>query len=341
MSPDTMRVAQVPAPEEPIEVVERAIPEPGPDEVRLAIEACGVCHSDSFTREALWDRIEYPRVPGHEIAGRIDAVGDAVSEWSVDDRVGVGWHGSHCFHCDPCRRGEFIDCVNEEVTGIDTDGGYAEYVLAPAHALAALPRGLDPVHAAPLMCAGVSTFNVLRKSEARLGDVAAIQGIGGLGHLGIQYAAPGGFETVAISRGTEKRDLALDLGADHYVDARSVDPAAELDTLGGASVIVSRAPSAAAIESVLPGLALHGRLYPLGVPEDGFTVDVVDLIENQRSVHGHSSGTARESQDALAFGDRASIAPMVETFPLAEAETAYQRMNAQDVEFRAVLVPDA
>lgn len=334
-----MRAMQVPGPGEELEATERAVPEPGPDEVQIAVDACGVCHSDSFTKEGDWSGIEYPRIPGHEVAGRIDAVGSSVAGWERGDRVGVGWHGSHCFHCEPCRRGEFIDCRNERVTGIDTDGGYAEYVIAPSHALARIPAAVSPVDAAPLMCAGVSTFNALRKSNARLGDVAAIQGIGGLGHLGIQFAAAGGFETVAISRGNEKREVAMDLGADHYVDASASDPAAVLREFGGAAVVLSTAPSNAAIEAVLPGLGLEGELYPLGVPEEGFDVDVVDLIENQRSVHGHSSGTARQSQDVLEFSARNSIEPMVETFPLSEAETAYRRMKGQDVQFRAVLIP--
>jgi D-arabinose 1-dehydrogenase-like Zn-dependent alcohol dehydrogenase len=336
-----MRVAQVPAPGEPVEIVDCEVPEPGPDEVRVAVEACGVCHSDTFTKEGIWSRIEYPRVPGHEIAGRIDAVGGSVHGWSVGERVGVGWHASHCFQCEPCRRESFIDCENEHVTGIDTDGGYAEYVVTPAHSLARIPDGLPAADAAPLLCAGVSTFNVLRKSSARLGEVAAIQGLGGLGHLGIQFADAGGFETVAISRGQAKRDLAMELGADHYIDAAVASPADELMQLGGASVAISTAPSTDAIESLLPGLGLDGQLYPLGVPEDGFEIDVVDLIENQRSVHGHSSGIAPVSEDTLAFSARESIEPMIETFPLEKAETAYQRMKSGDVEYRAVLLPDA
>lgn len=338
MSEETMRVAQVPGPGGELQVLDRAMPDPTGTAVRVAVEACGVCHSDTFTKEGTWD-VEYPRVPGHEIAGRIDAVGGDVDVFSVGDRVGIGWHGSHCFACEPCRRGQFIDCEHERVTGIDTDGGYAEYVLAPEHALARIPAGLDAVEAAPLMCAGVSTFNALDKSGARIGDVAAIQGVGGLGHLGIQFAAAAGFETVAISRGTDKRELALELGADQFVDATETSPAEELGELGGASVILSTAPSRAAIESVIGGLGLNGRLYPLGVPGDGVTVEVPELIENQRSVHGHSSGTPRQSQDTLEFAERTAVSPMVETFPLADAETAYRRMKHGEVRFRAVLRP--
>lgn len=334
-----MRVAQVDSPGAAFELVEREIPEPGPSEVRVAVDACGVCHSDSYTKEGTWPDIEYPRVPGHEVAGRIDAVGPDVEEWAVGERVGVGWHGYHCFTCEPCRRGEFIDCEAERVTGIDTDGGYAEYMTAPTQALAGIPEGLDAVDAAPLLCAGVSTFNALRKSEARPGDLVAVQGLGGLGHLGVQYAAAAGFETVAISRGTDKREQALALGADHYVDSEASDPAEALLELGGASAVVSTAPASAAIESVIGGLGVDGTLIPLGVPDDDVAVDVIELITNQRSLHGHSSGTARESEDTLAFSDLRSITPMVETFDLADAETAYERMMAHDVEYRAVLVP--
>jgi D-arabinose 1-dehydrogenase-like Zn-dependent alcohol dehydrogenase len=339
MSPDTMRVAQVPDPGAEFELVERELPDPGADEVRIAVEACGVCHSDSYTKEGDWDDIEYPRVPGHEVAGRIDATGADVDGWSRETRIGVGWHGYHCFACEACRRGEFIDCADERVTGIHTDGGYAEYMIAPVQALARIPDDLAAIEAAPLMCAGVSTFNALRKSGARPGDLAAVQGLGGLGHLGVQYASAAGLETVAISRGTAKREQAVDLGADHFVDATATDPAAALTDLGGAAVVLSTAPVSEAIESVIGGLGIEGTLIPLGVPDDEIGVDVVDLITNQRSIRGHSSGTARESQDTLEFSALRSITPMVETFPLQEAEEAYGRMMNHDVEYRAVLVP--
>lgn len=339
MSSDTMRVVQVPEPGGEFEVVNRPVPEVGPTEVRVEVDACGVCHSDSYTKEGSWEGIEYPRVPGHEIAGRIDAVGTNVETWSEGQRVGIGWHGDHCFTCEPCRRGEFIDCDHERVTGIDVDGGYAEYVTAPTHALARIPGGLDTVDAAPLLCAGVSTFNALRKSNVRPGDVVAVQGLGGLGHLGIQYAAAAGFETVAISRGTAKRDAAFDLGADHYIDSTVTDPAEELIHLGGASVLISTAPHSEAIESVVSGLAVNGQLIPLGVPDDDVGIDVIDLIENQRSIKGHSSGTARESQDTLEFSALRDITPTVETFPLEEAAAAYEHMMSNEARFRAVLVP--
>jgi len=339
MSFETMRVAEVDRPGAPIEISDRPVPEPADGQVRVAVEACGVCHSDVFAKEGNWPGIEYPRVPGHEVAGRIDAVGADVSGWAVGDRVGVGWHGEHCFECEPCRRGEFIDCEHEAVTGIDTDGGYAEYLTAPTHALARIPDELDTVEAAPLLCAGVSTFNALRKSDARPGDIAAVQGLGGLGHLGVQFAAAAGLETVAISRGTEKRDLAFDLGADHYVDATATDPADALQEVGGAAVILSTAPSSEAIESVLGGLGIDGQLYPLGVPDEPIGVEIPTLITNQRSIHGHSSGTARDSQDTLEFAAHQSITPTVETFSLEDAATAYDRMMDGDVTGRAVLVP--
>lgn len=334
-----MTAVQVSSSDGEFEVVDRPIPEPGPSEVRIEVEACGVCHSDSYTKEGTWPDIEYPRIPGHEIAGRIDAVGEAVDSWSVGQRVGVGWHGFHCHSCEQCARGEFIDCEHERVTGIDVDGGYAEYTVAPTQALARIPSDLDAVDAAPLLCAGVSTFNALQKSDARVGDVAAVQGIGGLGHLGIQFASAAGFETVAISRGTEKRDLAFELGADHYIDSTTNSPADELMHLGGASVLLATAPSKDAIADVVAGLAIGGELITLGVPSEAVPIDVLELIDRQRSVRGHSSGTARESQDALEFSALRDISPMVETYALEEAPSAYERMMEQDARFRAVLVP--
>jgi D-arabinose 1-dehydrogenase-like Zn-dependent alcohol dehydrogenase len=339
MSETTMRAVQIARPGGEFDVVERVIPEPEPDEVRIRVEACGICHSDSYTKEGTWPGIEYPRVPGHEVAGIVDAVGSRVRRWSEGQRAGVGWHGYHCFTCGPCRRGEFIDCEHERVTGIDIDGGYAEYMTVSEHALARIPTALDATEAAPLLCAGVSTFNAVRKSDARPGDVVAIQGLGGLGHLGIQFAAAAGFETVAISRGDGKRELAFELGADHFVDSATSDPAEELMCLGGAKAIVSTAPSREAVESVLAGLAVEGQLFPLGVPDEPVGIGVVDLIENQRSLRGHSSGIAPVSEDTLEFSALRDVTPMTETFSLAEAATAYGRMMDHDVQFRAVLVP--
>lgn len=334
-----MKAVQVSSSEGEFEIVDRPIPQPEADEVRVKVDACGICYSDSFVKDGNWPGLEYPRIPGHEVAGQIDAVGSAVTSWSEGQRVGVGWHGYHCFTCDPCRRGKFIDCEEEQVTGIDTDGGYAEYMTAPAHSLAKIPNELDTVNAAPLMCAGVSTFNPLQDSSTGIGDIAAILGLGGLGHLGVQFAAAAGFETIAISRGTEKQDLAFDLGADHYIDTEATDPAKELIDLGGADVIVATAPSSDAIEDVLPGLAIDGQLFTLGVPADTIDVGVLNLIDKQCSLKGWASGTARDSQDTLEFSTLRDITPMVETYSLEEVETAYEHMMANDVRFRAVLIP--
>ena len=263
---ETMRAVQVPEAGGDFEVIERDVPDPGPEEVRVAVDACGVCHSDAFLKEGQWPGVEYPRTPGHEVVGRVDAVGDRVETWETGDRVGVGWHGGHCFACEPCRRGDFVSCENGQVTGFDYDGGYAEYLAAPAEALARVPDDLDAAAAAPLLCAGITTFNALRNSDAGPGDLVAIQGVGGLGHLGVQYAHAAGFETVAVSRGTDKHDLAFELGADHYVDSEASDPGEELAGLGGARVVLGTAPNAAAMESIVDGLGVDGELLAVGIP---------------------------------------------------------------------------
>lgn len=332
-----MRAIQVDSAEGPFRTVERDVPSPGEDEVRIEVEACGVCHSDSYVKEGNWPDISYPRVPGHEVIGRIDAVGPRVDAWEPGTRVGVGWHGSHCFTCDPCRRGNFINCRDEAITGIDRDGGYAEYMIASTEALARVPDELDPVEAAPLLCAGVSTYSPLQLADTRAGDLVAVQGVGGLGHLAIQFADAAGFETVAVSRGTEKRDYALDLGADHYIDARDADVGDELTALGGASVILATAPNSRAIESVVSGLGVGGQLITLGVPDEPIDVHVLELIENRRSIMGWSSGTARDSEDVLEFTALHDISPEIETYPLEDADVAYRRMMSGDVRFRAVL----
>ncbi|RQG87832.1 alcohol dehydrogenase [Natrarchaeobius halalkaliphilus] len=334
-----MRAVQVESAGGSFDCVDRERPAPGDGEVRLEVEACGVCHSDSYVKEGNWDGITYPRIPGHEIVGRVDAVGSDVETWEPGTRAGVGWHGSHCFTCDPCRRGRFINCRHEQITGIDRDGGYAEYVVASAEALARVPEELDSTAAAPLLCAGVSTYRSLQLADTRDGDVVGIQGIGGLGHLGIQFASAAGFETVAISRGTEKRELAHALGADHYVDARSRDPGDELANLGGASVVLATAPNSRAIQSVVSGLGVGGELITLGVPDESVDVDVLELIDNQRSITGWSSGTAADSEDALAFSALHDVAPKVERYPLEEADVAYDRMKSGDARFRVVLEP--
>ncbi|MFC4357573.1 alcohol dehydrogenase [Halobium salinum] len=334
-----MRAVQVPEPGADFEVVETEIPDPAADEVRIEVEACGVCHSDVFVKEGQWPGVEYPRVPGHEIAGYVDAVGDDVTEWNEGDRVGVGWHGGHCFTCEPCRRGDFIACENAGVTGISFDGGYAEYVVAPHEALASMPEDLDATSAAPLLCAGVTTFNSLRNSSAEPGDLVAVQGVGGLGHLGIQFARASGFEVAAVSRGTDKRDLAMELGADHFVDSEAEDPAEALQELGGADVLLATAPSADAIASVVGGLGVEGELLTVAVPGEEVPVSVQALVQGRRRVQGWPSGTAKDSQDTLEFGALRDVESMVETYSLEEAADAYEAMLSGDARFRAVIEP--
>lgn len=336
---DRMRAVQIPEADGDFEVVERDVPVPDPEEVRVAVDACGVCHSDSFLKEGQWPGVEYPRIPGHEVIGRIDAVGERVDAWSEGERVGVGWHGGHCFTCEPCRRGDFIACENGQVTGFDYDGGYAEYLTVPQETLARVPDDLDAVPAAPLMCAGVTTYNALRNSDAKPGDLVAVQGVGGLGHLGIQYAHAAGFETVAVSRGIEKRDLAFDLGADHYVDSESSDPGEALTELGGAQVVLGTAPNAPAMESIIDGLGVDGQLLAVGIPDESLDVSVQALVQGRQSVAGWPSGDARDSQDTLEFSALRNIEPMIETYSLAETSEAYERMLESEARFRAVIEP--
>lgn len=336
---DTMQAAVVPEPDAEFEIVEREIPDPEPGEVRVAVEACGICHSDAFVKSGGYPGLSYPRIPGHEIAGRIEAVGADVDDWSVDDRVGVGWHGGHCFTCEPCRRGDFLQCENGEVTGITYDGGYAEYATVPAEAVAAVPDELDAADAAPLLCAGVTTYNALRNSDARPGDLVAVQGVGGLGHLGLQYAHAAGFETVALSTSADKESLARDLGADHFVDVTETDPAERLQELGGASVVLATAPSSDAISSVVGGLGIDGSVVVVGVPGEPISVDAQQLVGTRSGVSGWASGHARDSQDALEFSSLRDITPEIETFPLDEVETAYERMIDNEARFRVVLEP--
>ncbi|MGH7973387.1 MAG: alcohol dehydrogenase catalytic domain-containing protein, partial [Limisphaerales bacterium] len=262
-----MRVAQIPAPKEKFEIVERPIPEPPPGTVRIKVAACGVCHSDVLVKEGLWPGIQYPRVPGHEVTGTIDAVGEGVTGWRTGQLVGVGWHGGYCGRCEQCRRGNLFACVTQQVTGISFDGGYGEYMIAPVSAVARFPDGLSLVDAAPLLCAGITTFNALRNSGVRPGDVVAVLGLGGLGHLGVQYAARSGFKTVAIARGKDKEPLARQLGAAHYIDSQSQDPAAELQKLGGASVILATVTAGDAMSATLGGLAANGTLLVIGAPQ--------------------------------------------------------------------------
>ena len=332
----TMRVAQISRPKARFEIVERPIPEPRPGTVRIKVRACGVCHSDSMVVEGLYPGIEYPRVPGHEVAGVIDAVGPGVADWQPGQGVGVGWNGGYCGHCTPCRRGEFFGCVTSQVTGISFDGGYAEYVIAPASALALMPAELSAVDSAPLMCAGVTTFNALRNSGARPGDVVAVLGVGGLGHLGVQYAAKMGFYTVGIARGKDKEPLARQLGAHAYIDNQTQDPAAALQALGGAKVILATATSGEAMSSVQGGLSLGGTLMVIGAV-DSMQVSPIVLLMGNRSIKGWYSGTSIDTQDTLAFSSRAGVHSMNEVYPLERVAEAYERMMSGKARFRVVL----
>jgi D-arabinose 1-dehydrogenase-like Zn-dependent alcohol dehydrogenase len=332
-----MRAVQVPHPKGPLEIVEREIPEPHAGWVRIKVQACGICHSDSLVKDGTWPGIQYPRIPGHEVIGVIDAVGPDVPEWKSDQRVGVGWHGGHCGHCDSCRRGDFFACQVELLTtGISFDGGYAEYMIVPAKALASVPDDLSPVDGAPLMCAGVTTFNALRNSGARGGDVVGVLGIGGLGHLGVQFAAKMGFKTVAIARGKDKGPLAKKLGAIHYIDSQSVDPAAELNKLGGAKVIIATVTNADAMAAVIGGLGANGVLIVIGAAGP-LSVDPILLIGGKRSVKGWYSGTSIDSQDTLKFSVSAGVQSMNEIFPLEKVTEAYDRMMSGKARFRVVL----
>ena len=333
-----MRAVQVRSPKGPLELVEREIQAPGPGLVRVKVQACGICHSDMFTKEGVWPGVEYPRVPGHEIAGIVDAVGTGVAGWSAGQRVGVGWHGGHCGHCNSCRRGDFVTCqVAPQVPGITYDGGYADYMIAPAGALAEIPNELSPTEAAPLMCAGITTYNSLRNSGARPADLVAVLGVGGLGHLGIQFAAKMGFTTVAVARGKDKEALARKLGARHYIDSQTQDPAAELARLGGAKVVLATVTSGKIMSAVLGGLGVNGKLIVLGAADEPLQVPATLLISGRRSIQGWPSGTSIDSQDTLAFSALNGVRPMTEVFPLEHATEAYERMMSGKARFRVVL----
>ncbi len=331
-----MRAIQISRATGPFEIVERDIPEPGPGAVRIKVQACGICHSDVFTKDGLYPGIQYPRVPGHEVVGLVDAVGSGVSGWTPGQRVGVGWHGGYCGQCDNCRRGEFFACQTGLVTGISFDGGYADYLIAPASAVALLPAELSAVDAAPLMCAGVTTFNALRNSHARPGEVVAVLGLGGLGHLGVQYAVKMGFRTVAIARGKDKEPLARTLGAHHYIDSQNQDPAAELLKLGGAKVILATATSAEAMNAVQGGLAVEGTLLIVGAAGP-LEVPPLLLIGGCRSVKGWYSGTSIDSQDTLSFSVLSGVRSMNEVYPIERVAEAYERMLSGKARFRVVL----
>jgi D-arabinose 1-dehydrogenase-like Zn-dependent alcohol dehydrogenase len=319
------------------ELVQKEFPEPGPGQVRIRVQACGVCHSDSMTKLGHWPGIQYPRVPGHEVAGVVDAVGADVPLFRPGQRVGLGWHGGHCNYCEPCRRGDFVLCENGPISGITFDGGYADYVIAPSNALALMPEELAAEEAAPLLCAGITTFNSLRNSGARPGDTVAILGIGGLGHLGVQYAAKSGYRTVAIARGVDKGPLAQQLGAHVYIDSTTQNPGAELQKLGGAKVILSTLTSAKALEWAVDGLAPTGKLIVVGAPDGPLTVNAFPLLLGRRTVMGWPSGTGMDSEDTLKFSALAGVKPMIETYPLEKAAEAYERMMSGKARFRVVL----
>jgi D-arabinose 1-dehydrogenase-like Zn-dependent alcohol dehydrogenase len=332
-----MRVVQVPKPGAAFELVQRDIPEPTPGHVRIRVEACGICHSDVLTKDGLLPGISYPRVPGHEVAGIIDAVGGEVAEWREGDRVGVGWHGGHDGTCLACRRGDFMNCTNGKVSGISYDGGYQEFMIAPAEALARMPGSLDAAEAAPLMCAGLTTFNALRHAGAPAGDLVAVQGIGGLGHLGIQFAKKLGYRVAALGRGLEKAALAKKLGADVYIDGAATDSAAELQKLGGATVILATAPSGKSMSAVIGGLAANGTLLVVGAGADPIEVTAGQLIVGSKRIQGWASGIPTDSEDTLRFAEMTGVRPMVEKFPLAKAAEGYARMISGKAEFRVVL----
>lgn len=319
------------------EIVERDIPEPAKNQVRIKVEACGICHSDALVKEGHWPGIKYPRIPGHEIAGRIDSVGADVTNWKPGQRVGVGWHGGHDFTCKACRRGDFINCKNEKITGITQDGGYAEYVITPAEAVAAIPDDLPAPDAAPLLCAGITVFNSLRNSGARAGDLVAVLGIGGLGHLGVQYARQMGFRTIAIGRGKDKEELARKLGATEYIDSSAGNAAATLQKMGGARVILATAPDSKSMSALFNGLAPGGKLLVIGAGMEPLGVNPIQLIQGSKAIQGWASGIATDSEDTMDFSALTGVRPMIEKYPLEKAAEAYEQMISGKVRFRVVL----
>jgi D-arabinose 1-dehydrogenase-like Zn-dependent alcohol dehydrogenase len=334
---ERMRVVQVKAANGPFELVERDIPTPGARQVRVKVQACGICHSDMFTKTGAFPGIRYPRVPGHEIVGTIDAVGAEVPGWKPGVRVGIGWHGGHCGHCASCRKGDFITCSNGQIPGITYDGGYADYLVAPFEALAAVPKELSAAEAAPLLCAGITTFNALRHSGATAGDTVAVLGLGGLGHLAVQFAQKMGYRTVAVARGAEKKTLALKLGARHYIDSTAQDVAAELGKLGGARVILATLTDSRSMSAAVGGLGIDGKLLIVGASPQPIEVSPLALIGGRRSICGWPSGTASDSEDTLDFSVLSEVRPLIEAFPLEKAPEAYERMMSGKARFRVVL----
>jgi D-arabinose 1-dehydrogenase-like Zn-dependent alcohol dehydrogenase len=332
-----MKAAQIPKPGADFEIVEREVPQPTAGQVRIKVQACGVCHSDVFTKEGWWPGIEYPRVPGHEVAGVIDEVGAGVTEWKKGQRVGVGWHGGQDNTCRACRRGDFRNCRNLKIPGISYDGGYQEYMLAPVEALVPIPESLSDVEAAPLLCAGITTYNALRHSGAYPGDLVAVQGIGGLGHLGIQFANKFGYKVAAIGQGSENAALAKKLGANVYIDSKSTNAAEELQKLGGAQVILATAPSSKAMSALVDGLGPNGKLVVIGATTDPIEVTPVQLITGSRTIQGWAAGTAADSEDTLNFAELSGVRAMIETYPLEKAAEGYARMMSGKAQFRVVL----
>jgi D-arabinose 1-dehydrogenase-like Zn-dependent alcohol dehydrogenase len=330
----TMQVAQISKPGGALEIVEREIPEPSVGEVRIRVQACGVCHSDALTKEGLWPGIQYPRIPGHEVAGIVDQIGDGITAWKKGQRVGIGWHGGHDGTCRECRRGDFNNCVNLQIPGISYDGGYQEYMIAPGEALVAIPDSLNDTEAAPLLCAGITTYNSLRHSGALPGDLVAVQGIGGLGHLGVQFAQKFGYRVAAIG---ENAVLAKKLGASVYVDSQATNAAEELQKLGGAKVILATAPSSKAMSELVNGLGPNGKLLVVGAAFDPIEVTPIQLISGNKSLQGWSTGTPADSEDTLHFAELTGVRPMIETYPLEQAAEAYARMMSGKAQFRVVL----
>lgn len=333
----TMKVAQVSRPGAGLEIVEREIPEPGPGQVRIKVQACGVCHSDALTVEGSWPGIAYPRVPGHEVAGVVDALGAGVTEWRKGQRVGLGWHGGHDGTCRECRRGDFVNCRNQKVAGISYDGGYQQYMVAPAEAVVQIPDSLSDVDAAPLLCAGLTTYNALRRAGALPGDLVVVQGIGGLGHLGIQFANKLGYKVAAVGRGSQNETLARKLGADLYIDSKAKNPAEELQKLGGAKIIIATAPNSKAMSELIGGLGPNGKLLVIGAAFDPIEVSPVQLIVGNKSIQGWVTGTPADAEDTLRLAELRGVRAMIETYPLEQAAEAYARMMSGKAEFRVVL----
>ncbi len=332
-----MKIALVTKPGGDFEIQEREIPQAGPGHVRIRVQACGICFSDHYVKDGLWPGLAYPRSPGHEIAGIIDEIGPGVATWKKGQRVGIGWHGGQDGTCLSCRRGDFANCSNGKVTGLSFDGGYEEYMIAPVEALARMPESLDPAEAAPLLCAGITTFNSLRHAGAMPGDLVAIQGIGGLGHLGIQFANKFGYRVAAISRGKENEPLAEKLGAHIYIDSAAANAAAELQKLGGAQVILATAPSAKPMTALVDGLGSHGKMVVVGATTDPIEVSPVQLIRGSKSIQGWASGIPTDSEDTLRFAELTGVRPVIEKFPLQKVNEAYARMMSGNAQFRVVL----